>query len=80
MSMNISSVRMSALALLSVLLLACSTTTVKSTQYVQVVQDTAPPEDLLLDVGVTVFDPGIDEVDRDEEERVSPGIRNAEAR
>ena len=80
MSMNISSVRMSALALLSFLLLACSTTTVKSTQYVQVVQDTAPPEELLLDVGVTVFDPGIDELDRDEEERVSPAIRNAEAR
>ncbi len=80
MSMNLSSLRMSVLALLSVLLLACSTTTVKSTQYVQVVQDTAPPEDLLLDVGVTVFDPGIDELDRDEEERVSPAIRNAEAR
>ncbi len=80
MSMHFSSVRMSALALVSVLLLACSTTTVKSTQYIQVVQDTAPPEDLLLDVGVTVFDPGIDELDRDEEERVSPAIRNAEAR
>ncbi len=80
MSMNLSSLRMSVLALLSILLLACSTTTVKSTQYVQVVQDTAPPEDLLLDVGVTVFDPGIDELDRDEEERVSPAIRNAEAR
>ncbi len=80
MSMNNSSLRMSVLALVSVLLLACSTTTVKSTQYVQVVQDTAPPEDLLLDVGVTVFDPGIDELDRDEEERVSPAIRNAEAR
>ncbi len=80
MNRHFSSLRMSALALVSVLLLACSTTTVKSTQYVQVVQDTAPPEDLLLDVGVTVFDPGIDELDRDEEERVSPAIRNAEAR
>jgi len=80
MSMNISTVRMSVLALVSALLLACSTTTVKSTQYVQVVQDTAPPEDLLLDIGVTVFDPGIDELDRDDEERVSPAIRNAEAR
>jgi hypothetical protein len=80
MNRHFSSLRMSALALMSVLLLACSTTTVKSTQYVQVVQDTAPPEDLLLDVGVTVFDPGIDELDRDEEERVSPAIRNAEAR
>ncbi len=80
MNRHFSSLRMSALALVSVLLLACSTTTVKSTQYIQVVQDTAPPEDLLLDVGVTVFDPGIDELDRDEEERVSPAIRNAEAR
>ncbi len=80
MNRHYSSLRMSALALVSVLLLACSTTTVKSTQYIQVVQDTAPPEDLLLDVGVTVFDPGIDELDRDEEERVSPAIRNAEAR
>ena len=80
MNRHFSSLRMSALALMSVLLLACSTTTVKSTQYIQVVQDTAPPEDLLLDVGVTVFDPGIDELDRDEEERVSPAIRNAEAR
>jgi hypothetical protein len=61
-------------------LIACSTTTVKSTEYVQVVQDTAPNEDLLMDIGVTVFDPGIDELDRDEEERVSPEIRNAEAR
>jgi hypothetical protein len=78
--MNISIVRLSVLALLSALLLACSTTTVKSTQYVQVVQDTAPPEELLLDIGVTVFDPGIDELDRDEQERVSPAIRNAEAR
>jgi len=80
MNMNISIVRLSVLALLSALLLACSTTTVKSTQYVQVVQDTAPPEELLLDIGVTVFDPGIDELDRDEQERVSPAIRNAEAR
>ena len=64
-----------------VLLLACSTTSVKSTEYVQVVQDSAPvSEDLLMDIGITVFDPGIDEIDEDEEERVSPEIRNAEAR
>lgn len=61
--------------------LACSTTSVKSTEYVQIVQDSAPvSEDLLMDVGITVFDPGIDEIDEDEEDRVNPEIRNAESR
>jgi len=78
--MNIKTTRWILLGFVGAVLIACSTTTVKSTQYVQVVQDTAPNEDLLMDIGVTVFDPGIDELDRDEEERVSPEIRNAEAR
>ena len=69
------------LCLMAPVLLACSTTSVKSTEYVQVVQDTASmSEDLLMDIGINVFDPGIDEIDEDEEERVSPEIRNAEAR
>lgn len=73
--------RATLIAFLGVTLLACSSTSVKSTQYVQIVHDTSPiSEDLLMDVGVTVFDPGIDEFDRKEEERVSPEIRNAEAR
>ncbi len=78
--MNMKTTRLILLGFVGAVLIACSTTTVKSTQYVQVVQDTAPNEDLLMDIGVTVFDPGIDELDRDEEERVSPEIRNAEAR
>jgi hypothetical protein len=78
--MNMKSTRWVLLGFVGAALIACSTTTVKSTEYVQVVQDTAPHEDLLMDIGVTVFDPGIDELDRDEEERVSPEIRNAEAR
>ena len=78
--MNMKSTRWVLLGFVGAALIACSTTTVKSTEYVQVVQDTAPNEDLLMDIGVTVFDPGIDELDRDEEERVSPEIRNAEAR
>jgi len=78
--MNMTMTRLFLLGLMSTALVACSTTSVKSTEYVQVVQDTAPHEDLLMDIGVTVFDPGIDELDRDEEERVSPEIRNAEAR
>lgn len=74
-------VKISVLAMLGLALIACSTTSVKTTQYVQIVQDTTPiAEELLMDVGVTVFDSGIDELDRDEEERVSPEIRNAEAR
>jgi len=78
--MNMTMTRLFLLGLMSTALVACSTTSVKSTEYVQVVQDTAPNEDLLMDIGVTVFDPGIDELDRDEEERVSPEIRNAESR
>ncbi|MGJ8688603.1 MAG: hypothetical protein ACSHXZ_03705 [Gammaproteobacteria bacterium] len=74
-------VKISVLVILGLALIACSTTSVKTTQYVQIVQDTTPiAEELLMDVGVTVFDSGIDELDRDEEERVSPEIRNAEAR
>ncbi|MCB1665472.1 MAG: hypothetical protein KDI28_06805 [Pseudomonadales bacterium] len=79
--MGISAVRTTLLGLMAATLVACATTSVKSTQYVQIVQDTAPvSEDLLMDIGVTVFDPGIDELSRKEEERVSPEIRNAEAR
>src|SRR5690554_2392127 len=73
--------RIIAVAVMAGALSACSTTSVKTTEYVQVVRDTAPmPEDLLLDVGVTVFDPGIDEIDEDDLDRISPEIRNAEAR
>ena len=79
--MIFSLVRNTMLGLLTVALTACATTSVKSTQYVQIVQDSAQvSEDLLMDIGVTVFDPGIDELNRREEERVSPEIRNAEAR
>lgn len=79
--MGISALRTTLLGLMAATLVACATTSVKSTQYVQIVQDTAPvSEDLLMDIGVTVFDPGIDELNRKEEERVSPEIRNAEAR
>lgn len=79
--MFLNAVKITLVSALSVAMLACATTSVKSTQYVQIVQDTTPiSEDLLMDIGVTVFDPGIDEIGRKEEERVSPEIRNAEAR
>ncbi|MDX1490957.1 MAG: hypothetical protein R3332_06695 [Pseudohongiellaceae bacterium] len=70
-----------ALVVLAALLAACSSTTVRTTEYVQVVRDSTPiEEELLLDVGITVFEPGIDELDDDDLERVSPAIRNAESR
>ncbi len=79
--MTLRAVKIAVFTMLSIALVACSTTSVKTTEYVQIVQDTTPiAEDLLMDVGVTVFDAGIDEIDRKEEERVSPEIRNAEAR
>ena len=60
---------------------ACATHTVKTTSYTPVIQDSQNvPEDLLLDVGVAMFDPGLDELDRDQEELTNPQIRVAESR
>ena len=60
---------------------ACATHTVKSTSYTPVIQDSQNvPEDLLLDVGVAIFDPGLDDMDDDQEELTNPQIRGAESR
>ncbi|MCH8174835.1 MAG: hypothetical protein IIC59_06590 [Proteobacteria bacterium] len=60
---------------------ACATHTIKTTSYTPVIQDTQNiPEDLLLDVGIALFDPGIDEIKRSEEETVNHEIRIAESR
>lgn len=71
-----------AMFLLSMLALTgCATTSVKSTEFVPVVQSSAPfDESLLLDVGVLVFDPGIDEVARRDLDRTNFEIRRAESR
>lgn len=62
-------------------LTGCATTSVKSTTFVPIVQAELPAdEDLLLDIGVRVFDPGIDEIDKDELDRTNPEIRRAESR
>jgi hypothetical protein len=67
--------------LLSLFLAACNTHTVKSTTYTPAVQDSQDvPEEFLLDVGVAVFDPGIDEIDKDDEETTNHEIRVAESR
>lgn len=59
----------------------CATHSVRTTTYEPVVTDTeAIPEEFLMDVGVAVFDPGLDEIDDDEEETTNHQIRLAESR
>jgi len=61
-------------------LAGCNTTTVKTSSYEQVTLEAqATPEELLLDVGVGIFNPGTDAISA-EEEGVFPEIRAAEAR
>lgn len=62
-------------------LAGCSTHTVKTANYVAVERETAVlPEDQLLDVGVQVFDTGLDLVPDDEDLLVFPEVRKAESR
>ncbi|MCK9564341.1 MAG: hypothetical protein M0R02_16625, partial [Bacteroidales bacterium] len=64
--------------LLMAALMGCGTTTVKSTQYTPLSQETAViPDAELLDVGVVPFDPGVDGRHDDD---VRPEVRNAESR
>ena len=66
---------------LAFLVSACATHTVKTTSYTPVVQDSQDvPEDFLLDVGVALFNPGIDEFLGDDEDTANPEIRVAESR
>ena len=79
--MNRVGLQLVAVALAGLLVSACATQTVKSTTYTPVIQDTEYlPEEFLLDVGILVFDPGIDEIEKGEEEIVNDQIRVAEAR
>lgn len=58
---------------------ACNTTSVRTTEYIPVIQESVvTPEDQLLDVGIDIFNPGIDELE--EVEGVFPQVRKAEAR
>jgi len=69
------------MGLLALMLAACNTHTVKTTSYTPIVQDSQNvPENLLLDVGVAVFDPGIDEIEKRDEETTNHEIRVAESR
>ncbi len=67
--------------LLAILATACSTHTVKTTTYTPVIQSSENiPEELLLDVGVSIFDPGLDELEDADEEVTNGQIRVAESR
>jgi hypothetical protein len=69
------------IVLIALFLNACATHTVKSTTYTPVIQDSQDvPEELLLDVGVNIFDPGLDEILDEEEETTNGQIRVAESR
>ena len=74
----------SVMALGAVMMLAltgCATTSVKSTEFVPIEQGVLPADDnLIMDVAVRVFDPGIDEVEEDELDRTNFEIRRAESR
>jgi hypothetical protein len=69
------------MVLLAFVTSACATHTVKTTSYTPIIQGSQNvPEEFLLDVGIAMFDPGIDEIDDDEEEVTNHEIRVAEAR
>jgi len=73
------SLRLLAVMVVTLGLGACVNQSIKSTSVPSVKgASTAVDEHLLLDVGIAVFDPGLD--DYDEDERVYPEVRKAEAR
>ncbi len=69
------------LVLLAMSMAACNTHTLKTTSYTAIIQDSQNvAEDLLFDVGVAIFNPGIDEIKKSEEETTNHEIRVAESR
>lgn len=65
----------------SLLLSACTTHQVKTTVNTPIVQvNEEIDESLLLDIGVHIFDPGLDQIEEGEEILFFPEIRQAEAR
>ena len=68
------------LYMLFLALAACNTTSVRTTEYTPVVKEPDKiPENQLLDVGIGIFNPGVDDAGK-EKEGVYPEVRNAEAR
>lgn len=60
---------------------ACVNQTIKSTSVPNIETPAAAvSEDLLLDVAVVVFNPGLDDYDADDDEQIYPEVRKAESR
>ena len=69
------------LTMAAVVLTSCATHTVKSTSYTPIQRASENvAEEFLLDIGVAVFDPGLDGLSRREEETTNAQIRVAESR
>ena len=69
------------LAALLVLSAGCVSTTVKSTSVPTIATASEQvSEELLLDVGIAIFDPGLEQEPDEDEMRVYPEVRKAEAR
>ena len=81
MNMKMTFQQLMGLGLAAALAGGCATHTVRTTTYEPVVTDAeAVPEEFLMDVGVAIFDPGLDEIDDDEEETTNHQVRLAESR
>ncbi|MDB2484084.1 hypothetical protein N9Y16_05795 [Gammaproteobacteria bacterium] len=73
--------RTALIAMAALLLASCATHTVKSTTYTPIQRATETvAEEFLLDIGVAIFDPGLDNLSRREEETTNAQIRVAESR
>ena len=71
--------RMFSVVLLALVLTGCVSQTVKTTSVPTLERPAKPiPEQELLDVGIAIFDPGLEEYDEDDQ--VYPEVRRAEAR
>ncbi|MGA1071560.1 MAG: hypothetical protein ACO3S3_02760 [Pseudohongiellaceae bacterium] len=69
------------IAIAALVLTSCATHTVKSTSYTPIQRASENvAEEFLLDVGVAIFDPGLDGLTRREEETTNAQIRVAESR
>ena len=67
------------LTLLIFSIYGCSTQNVKSTTFTPIVSDDAlTPEDELLDIGIAIFNPGLDDIPRNREELTFSDVRLAE--
>jgi hypothetical protein len=69
------------IAMAALVLTSCATHTVKSTSYTPIQRASENvAEEFLLDIGVAIFDPGLDGLTRREEETTNAQIRVAESR